>query len=259
MALNVSLIQMDNKWEYIEENHRRASALLEKAAAEGCDVAVLPEMFTTGFTMNLSEVEVVTDPSSGKTARLLSAMARRLGIYIIAGVAVKPEDKEKGLNLAMVFDREGEQIASYTKNRPFPLLEEERYYEKGDKQVIFELDGMLASVFICFDLRFPELFRAVAEKALAVFVIANWPSSRAEHWASLLRARAIENQCYAAGLNRTGTDGNGISYSGFSSVYDPMGKLISWAGEGEEILMANINIEEALNVRKKYPFLPVND
>jgi predicted amidohydrolase len=232
---------------------------LEKAAKEGCDVAVLPEMFTTGFTMNLSAVEVVKDPSDGKTAQLLSELAKRLGIYIIAGVAVRPEDKEKGLNMAMVYNREGQEIASYTKNRPFPLLEEEKHFEKGEEPVVFELDGMPASVFICYDLRFPELFRAVAGKALAVFVIANWPSSRAEHWTSLLRARAIENQCFVAGLNRTGTDGNSISYSGFSLVYDPMGKLISWAGEGEEILMAIVDPEEALTVRNKYPFLQIND
>jgi predicted amidohydrolase len=259
MALNVALIQMDVKWEYIEENNRRASALLEKAAGKGCDVAVLPEMFTTGFTMNLSEVEGVTSPSEGKTARFLSETAKRLGIYIIAGVAVKPENKEKGLNLAMVYNREGQQIASYTKNRPFPLLEEEKYFDKGVEPVVFELDGVPASVFICFDLRFPELFRAVAGKAMAMFVIANWPSKRAEHWTALLRARAIENQCYIIGLNRIGTDGNRISYSGYSSVYDPMGKLISWAGEGEEILMARIDPEEALSVRKEYPFLPIDD
>jgi predicted amidohydrolase len=255
MSLKVALMQMNVAWESAEENHVHAANFLEKATSEGCDVAVLPEMFTTGFTMNLSALEGVTDPSEGNTAQFLSGLAKRFGIYIIAGFAVRPAGGEKGLNLAQVYNREGHLIATYTKNRLFPLLEEENYFEAGKGSVVFDLDDMPSSVFICFDLRFPELFRAVTGEALAVFVIANWPSSRQEHWESLLKARAIENQCYVAGLNRTGVDGNGIGYSGSSLVYGPMGELLCRAGEGEEILITHIDAEMATNVRRQYPFL----
>jgi predicted amidohydrolase len=190
------------------------------------------------------------------TDRLLSALAARYGINIIGGFSVLSPSGTKGRNIARAYDRQGRTIASYTKARPFSLAGEDKYFEAGNAPVVFSVGGMPSSVFICYDLRFPELFRPVARRVKAVFVIANWPSSRVEHWTSLLRARAIENQCYVVGVNRTGTDGNGLSYPGVSCVFGPMGDLVLAGGEAEEILTAELDPAEVDRVRKEFPFLP---
>ncbi len=114
---------------------------------------------------------------------------------------------------------------------------------------------MLSSIFICYDLRFPEVFRNVAKEVHAIFVIANWPAIRKEHWETLLKARAIENQCFVIGVNRTGKDGNGIYYSGASHIFDPSGNDICSDSESDEFLIGKFNPEEVIKIRSKFPFL----
>jgi predicted amidohydrolase len=167
---------------------------------------------------------------------------------------VKEHDKEKGRNIAVVYDRRGIRIAAYTKIHPFSFSGEDKYYIAGNDTVIFDIDGIPSSIFICYDLRFPEVFRKVAKNVQAIFVIANWPSSRKDHWEILLKARAIENQCFVIGVNRTGTDGNG-HYSGASHIFDPSGNGILFGNDKEEFLSGEINPSEVVEVRSKFPFL----
>ncbi len=250
--MKIALIQLDIKWEAKEENYKRTEFFAEKALREKCDIMVFPEMFNTGFSMNISGI---AESEHGGADSVLSGMALKYGIYIIAGFPIKEPAEEKGRNMAAVYDRKGRRIAAYTKMHPFSLLDEDKYYAAGRDTVIFDIDGMTCSVFICYDLRFPEVFRKVAGDVKAIFVIANWPASRKEHWETLLKARAIENQCFVIGVNRTGTDGNGIHYPGASSVFDPSGNAVCSGNEKDEFLSCEFDPAEVIGIRSRFPFL----
>ncbi len=132
---------------------------------------------------------------------------------------------------------------------------EHEHYEAGAGPVLFRLDGVPASVFICYDLRFPEAMRAVAREVNAVFVIANWPSERVDHWRALLKARAIENQFFVVGVNRAGTDANGIDYPGASGVFGPDGQEICTGSATNELLICEFVPQESERIRSDLPFL----
>jgi len=249
--LKVALVQLDIAWQKPELNFQRAANCSALAAQEGCDVVVFPEMFNTGFSMDLS---VISDEGIGETTSFLSGLARSNKINLIAGFAMKSPAEKKGRNLAVVFDRTGTLTAAYTKIHPFCLAEEDKYFLAGENVTIFDIDGIPSSVFVCYDLRFPEVFRKVARQVKAVFVIANWPSSRKRHWEILLKARAIENQCFVIGVNRTGTDGNGVYYSGGSCAVDPMGNILC-NGNEEEYVICDLDFSKVHEVRAQYPFL----
>lgn len=246
--MKLALIQLDIAWQDRDKNHQRALDFIKRAAELDCHVIIFPEMFTTGFSMDTSKID---DGSS--TDSLLSEAAERYGIYIIAGLPVKENNIAR--NIARVYARTGKIIAQYTKIHPFSYMGEDLYFTAGNETVIFDINGIPSTVFICYDLRFPEIFRKVAWDVHLIFVIANWPSSRVEHWKTLLRARAIENQCFVTGVNRTGRDGNGIHYPGCSCVYDPSGNILLMGDDREELLTVEIDPSEVQTVRKEFPFL----
>lgn len=250
--MKLALAQMNIAWENNQENLAAAAELAGKASASGCDALVFPEMFTTGFTMNVRNIRREDD---GETARTLSRLAARFRIHIIAGYQALSEIDGRPRNLAVVFDREGARVATYAKMHPFSLAQEDRFYAAGDRPVTFPLCDMRAGIFICYDLRFPEVFREIAREVQAVFVIANWPESRKDHWLTLLKARAIENQCFVIGVNRVGRDGNGLDYGGGSTVWDPQGGLICSAGEKEDLAVCEILPDFVIEVRTRFPFL----
>ncbi|MFN3739857.1 MAG: carbon-nitrogen family hydrolase [Thermodesulfovibrionales bacterium] len=246
--MKLALIQMDIAWQNKDKNHQRALDFIKRASGHGCELIVFPEMFTTGFSMDISKID-----DGSETDSLLSEAAKQYDLYIIAGLSVK-EDKI-ARNIARVYNRTGKIIAQYTKIHPFSYLQEDRYFIAGSETVIFDIKEIPSTVFICYDLRFPEIFRKVAKDVHLIFVIANWPSSRIEHWKTLLRARAIENQCFVIGVNRTGKDGNGISYPGYSCIYDPSGEMLLAGDERKEFLVAEIEPSEVLRIRTEFPFL----
>jgi predicted amidohydrolase len=250
--MKLALLQMDIKWEDVNANLARAGGLIKDAAVKGADVAVLPEMFTTGFTMNLGAVE---KGDEGGTHKALSSHAAEHEINIVAGYSAIYPGGEKGRNLAAAYGRDGKRIALYQKMHPFSLAEEDRHYAAGEGPVVFALNGSPSSVFICYDLRFPEAMRRVAPDVSLIFVLANWPSARAGHWEALLKARAIENQCFLAGVNRVGTDGNGVAHGGGSVVFGPAGETVSRGGDREEVVLCDIDPGEAARVRAELPFL----
>jgi predicted amidohydrolase len=250
--VKIALIQMDIKWEAKEANLKKAGRFVKKASDAGCDIAVLPEMFGTGFTMN---VRSMAEDENGETASALSGLSKKYAINLIGGFPVKSKAGEKGRNVAFVYNRRGALIAEYSKLHPFSYAGEDKFYKAGEKPTVFKIDGIPSSVFICYDLRFPEAFRAVVKKVRLIFLIANWPLSRAEHWESLLKARAIENQCFVIGVNRVGVDGNNIHYHGGSSIYGPSGGLICRGGRKEELIIADIDAGEVYRTRKDFPFL----
>jgi len=250
--MRIALVQLDIKWESKKTNLKRAEAFTKRAFEESCDVIVFPEMFSTGFSMN---IYAIAEDENGETASLLSKIARKYNINIIAGFVAKSINKTKGKNIAVVYDRKGNLISKFTKLHPFSLSLEEKYYLPGNNTVIFNIDGMSSSIFICYDLRFPEVFRAVSKDVQAIFVIANWPASRIKHWETLLKARAIENQCFVIGVNRIGKDGNGIYYPGASHIFDPSGIDICSGNEKDEFLIGEFDPFYVFKIREKFPFL----
>lgn len=250
--MKIALLQMDIFWESKDKNIEKAESLIKKAVDHSCDVAVLPEMFNTGFSMNIQKI---TENENGLTDKALREFSKKFGIYIIAGYAIKHRSEKKGKNIAAIYNKKGERISSYTKIHPFSYAKENEYYLSGNEVVIFKINDIPSSVFICYDLRFPEIFRKVARDVYLIFVIANWPSSRIDHWNTLLKARAIENQCFIVGVNRIGVDGNNISYNGSSQIISPMGEIILKSNETEEFLFGEINPEDVKETRDRFPFL----
>jgi omega-amidase len=250
--MKIALVQLNSQWESKKANFKKAEDYIKEASGDDCDIIVFPEMFATGFSMNIA---ALAEEKNGETQSFLSTMAHSHNINIIAGLALKNKGDEKARNTAAVYNRTGDTIATYTKIHPFTFTGENKFYSAGNRVVTFELDGVPSSVFICYDLRFPEIFRLAAKDVAAIFVPANWPASRKEHWESLLKARAIENQCFVIGVNRTGIDGNGIEYPGASHVFDPLGKNLCSGTDCEEMILCQFDPEKTFAVRKKFPFL----
>lgn len=245
--MKVGIIQLDIIWEEKEQNFLKVEKLINKR--KDYDLIVLPEMFNTGFSMN----PALAEKKGGKTERFLSGLASSLNTYILAGYSIKSDGKLK--NIANLFSNNGKIISTYSKIHLFSPLNEDKYFKRGELPVIFKINDVPCSVFICYDLRFPELFRLISNNVYVVFIIANWPASRTDHWISLLKARAIENQFYIVGVNRIGSDGNGILYMGNSSVFGPWGEEIIIADDKEQIIDCELDIKYVKTVRQNYPFL----
>ena len=248
--MKIAGIQLDSSWHAPEEVLRRASRLLEEAARDEADLVVLPEMFATGFTMDLSLHTRYQDMID----QWLRTNAKALRVGIIGGIAHVDGDGH-GRNCAHVHAPDGRLLTSYTKIHPFSLGEEHRTFTPGDRIVRFTFRGVGISLFICYDLRFPEVFRPAAPTSDLMIVIASWPAARRTHWKTLLAARAIENQCYVLGVNRVG-EGGGLAYAGDSQLLGPEGECLGTApNEKEGMLIGTISPEIVTQIRKKFPFL----
>ena len=245
--MNVGIIQLDIIWEKKEDNFKKVENFIEKT--DNVDLIVLPEMFNTGFTMNTN----LAEKRGGITEKFLSNVASSLKLNILAGYSLNINGKI--YNVASLFSKEGSIYCTYSKIHLFSPLKENIFYQSGEKPVIFQINQIPCSVFICYDLRFPELFRNIAKNINVIFLIANWPSSRDDHWLCLLKARAIENQCYIVGVNRVGRDGNGIKYIGHSAIFDPWGNQVFLANEKEGLYIMNIDISKVIKTREEFPFL----
>ncbi len=249
--LRIALGEYDIGWHDPQNSLARAVALVEQAAAAGADLLVLPEMCATGFTM---EPERHAEPLDGPSAARLTALAREHKIHLLAGLATREPDGSACYNSAVLLGPDGERLGEYRKQRLYAHAGEERHYRPGSGPAVFEVGGVLISPFICYDLRFPELFREVGPEVDVLVVIANWPVARRAHWDVLVRARAIENQCYVVAVNRTGS-GGGLEYDGGSAAHDPMGWRLDGAGEGAHApTVVEIDPEEVGRVRTELPF-----
>ncbi|MFW6059205.1 MAG: carbon-nitrogen family hydrolase [Phycisphaeraceae bacterium] len=243
--------QLDIQWEDKSANHERVRRLLADVQVQPGALIVLPEMFATGYSMN---VQVVHEGGARPTERFCAALAVEHGAYVLAG-AVSPDRAGWGRNEAVAFDPSGELVARYAKMHPMTVAGEAEHYLPGTEVVTFACGEFVVSPFVCYDLRFPEIFRMAATRGAHVMpVIANWPAVRIAHWRTLLAARAIENQAYVIGVNRTG-DSPEMAYNGRSVVIDPRGETIAEAGEGETALVADIELEPLLEYRAKFPAL----
>jgi predicted amidohydrolase len=248
--MKIAGIQLDIAWEDPEESFRRAEPMVRKAAAAGARLVVLPEMFATGFTM---DVPVAAAAAPGAEA-FLRDMAKGLGIFLLAGVADGGGAGGKGRNFALVFGPDGAELCRYQKIHPFTYGGEAEKYEEGDRLASFSCEGLRVVPLICYDLRFPELFRAAAARADLIAVVASWPSLRRLAWRTLLQARAMDSQGFVLGVNRCG-EGGGLHFSGDSLLADPSGGILAEAAEGQGLVLGEVSAEEVAAVRARFPFL----
>jgi predicted amidohydrolase len=249
--MKVICAQLDIAWEEKQSNFAKVRGMVDKLRPDAGALLVLPEMFSTGFSMNVAKIK---EGAPSQTEQFLGAIARLYSIYIIAGVVTQGADG-KGKNEAIVIDIQGRTILRYSKLHPFSLGGESQHYTAGDCIELFNWLGFMTAPFICYDLRFPEIFRAATRKGAHLFtVIANWPNKREGHWVTLLQARAIENQAYVVGVNRCGSD-PGHLYPGRTLIVDPHGTVIADGGREEGLVTADIDIAKVTAWRKEFPVL----
>lgn len=253
--LTISLIQTDLRWESREANRR----LLEDKINElrgMTELVVLPEMFTTGFSMN---PEKLAEPMDGETVQWMKGLSAENRIILTGSIIV---EENGGYFNRLIWMMPNGEFGYYDKRHLFAYSGEDKHYMSGTKRLVASVNGWKVNTQICYDLRFPVWARQATPKQPEydlLLYVANWPDRRIHAWKTLLCARAIENQCFVAGVNRVGTDGNDIYYSGHSLVIDPMGEVL-YHREGEEdvftITLERNRLDEA---RVRFPFLKDGD
>jgi predicted amidohydrolase len=244
--LTVTCVQCPLAWEDPAANRAALDRLLEGEAGSR-RVVLLPEMFTTGFTMNARPHAEAMD---GPSVRWLSASARRLGAAVAGSLVVREDGRFYN---RFVWAEPDGSLLHYDKRHRFRMAGEHEVYAAGDRLLTVAAGSWRIRCFVCYDLRFPVWCRNTGPSFdLAVFV-ANWPARRAAHWRALLVARAIENQCYVAGVNRVGTDGNGVAYSGGSMVVDPAGDVLWEAGADTAVHTVTLDMEAVSAWRRDFP------
>lgn len=249
--MKVTCIQMDMVFAQSQKNFSRATRLIEQAMLGAPDVLVLPETWNTGFfpKENLADL---CDNDGAQVKAQIGALAKEYHVNIVAG-SVANVREGKVYNTAYVFDREGKYIASYDKTHLFTPMGEDNYFTPGDHLCRFTLDGVQCGLIICYDVRFPELTRSLTVPGLdMLFVVSQWPKVRTFHLRSLTTARAIENQMFVICCNSCGTAGETV-YGGNSAIIDPWGETVALAGEMEQLLSADCDLEILTNIRSTIP------
>ncbi|GGF50303.1 amidohydrolase [Echinicola rosea] len=249
--LKIALIQTDLYW---QDRGANLAMLEEKIwPLQGkVDLIVLPEMFPTGFSM---EVEKLAEPMNFTTTKWLQQMALQTKAVVTGSVIIKDG---KGFYNRLLWVRPDGEVSYYDKRHLFRMADEEHHFSMGRKREIFSLKGWRILPQVCYDLRFPVWSRNTSnsngqmEYDLA-FYIASWPAARDSAWDVLLQARAVENLCYTLGVNRVGEDGNGIAYSGHSGAYDFKGSTMAFSSEKEEVLLVTLDANALVRYRKKFP------
>ena len=244
--MRIALTQMDIVWEDPAANEATVRRLTAAAEAAGADVVVFPEFTFVGFT---KRPDLFCDtPRQARQLEFLRALSREYAPAIAAGRIVASPTRPRN-NLTVV--RGGEVVLSYDKLHSYSHGGEDAVYSRGDRIATVALAGLELGAFICYDLRFPEIFQVAARTAKAIVVIGNWPQERIENWLTLLRARALETQTYLIGVNRTGT-GGGIVYGPSSVVFDPAGRRLT-PETGDELLCCEIDGTVVDAVREGFP------
>lgn len=247
--MKIQTIQYSPDWENFNSNISRLYKLLIQNKSEA-DLIIFPEMTLTGFTMNSTE-NVISE--SDESFLFFENLAIESNSNVFAGMIEK--ENNEIFNTLVHFNSNGKVEARYKKIHPFSLSGEDKNYSAGNETVITKIGKYKIGLSVCYDLRFPQLYRNYAKERVDLIVdIANWPVKRISHWRSLIIARAIENQCFFVGVNRTGNDPV-HTYPGNSMIVSPMGEVIYEAGPEESAVVTEINIDEAAEIKKNLPFL----
>ncbi|NDV81482.1 amidohydrolase [Bacteroides sp. 51] len=245
--MRISILQTDIIWENKEDNLNRLRNKLEELRGK-TDIAILPEMFSTGFTMRSKEL---AEPVDGYTITTLRSLAVAYGIALVGSYIAY--DNGHYYNRAFFLTPNSEAFY-YDKKHLFRMGHEEEYFSAGDKKIIIPYQGWNICLLVCYELRFPVWSRNVQNEYDLLIYVANWPTARRLVWDTLLAARAIENMTYVCGANRVGTDGNKLNYNGGSAIYSPKGKAIAMATDDQEdIITMDLSLDQLNAFRQKFP------
>ncbi len=255
-SLTITTIQTDIIWEDKPANLQQLEEKIN-SIEERTEIIVLPEMFSTGFTM---QPQLFAETTEGETIEWMKRIAADKRIILTGSIIINEEDKFYNRLIWMLPNGD---YGFYNKRHLFAYAEEDKHYTAGNKRLIASVKGWKINLQVCYDLRFPVWARQapqhkqgemqVPEYDLLIYV-ANWPEKRSHAWKTLLCARAIENQCYVVGVNRVGNDGNNIAHSGNSLVIDPLGEVLYHMANEEDISTITLNKERLEEVRNKFPF-----
>ena len=243
--LQLALIQTSLVWQDAGANREHFARLLEQA--RGADLIVLPEMFSTGFSMDSA---ALAEPEDGPTSQWLRQQAQDLGAVVCGSLIIQAADGSYRNRL--LWARPDGSLAHYDKRHLFRMAGEHKHYAAGDEQVLLDVKGWQVRPLICYDLRFPVWSRDPHNTDLLLYT-ANWPGARRQHWNRLLPARAIENLCYVAAVNRIGTDGKGHAYTGDSQVLDFQGESLLAPGDTSGVFRVRLSAKELAAYRERFP------
>jgi omega-amidase len=246
--LKITVFQGYIFWENVDKNLQHIELRLS-GIREKTDLIILSEMFNTGFSMN---AETLAEPMNGKTMQWMQAMAKKYDCVITGSLIIAQNDKFYN---RLIWMRADGTYECYDKRHLFGLGKEDKTYTAGSKRLIVELKGWKICPIICYDLRFPVWVRNKDAAYDLLLVVANWPEKRALHWRTLIPARAVENQSYIIAVNRVGHDGNEVYHSGDSTCIDPMGNVVYYKRDEEDVYTFTINPEELIKTRRALPFL----
>lgn len=255
--MRLLLAEMDCEWEDKLNNHERCQRFTREAKKLGGELILFPEMTLTGFSMNIDKTGEYIIDNQSETIEFFQKLSQKEEIGIGYGIVenIGEYGGQKAWNEYCIVDKYGVLQTRYKKIHPFTYGREGESFIGGDELCFTTIGDIRITIFICYDLRFPELFQIASKMSDLIIVPANWPTERQSQYTSLLKARAIETQCYVAGVNRVGT-GDGLTYTGGSIVYDPYGNEISKKldmGSGETLLLADLNEMIVANYREKFP------
>ncbi len=249
--MRVIAVQYPMVWEDKRATIDHLRIVLDVYRPEPGSLVVLPEMYSTGFSMKVAKI---AEGEAREAERFLAEVAQSLHVTVTGGVVNRASDG-RGLNQCVTVGPDGNEIARYTKMHPFSFAKEDKHYASGTAPVVYEWAGATVAPTICYDLRFPELYRAGVRCGAQLFtVIACWPARREAHWVNLLIARAIENQAYVVGVNRVGDD-PWLSYGGRSLIVDPRGEILADAAASEGLISAEIDLDALRAYRAEFPAL----
>ena len=247
--MKLGCIQLQVAFGDVEKNFSRVEEFIREAANKGAEIVILPEMWNTSYA--LEKLEGLADVDGERTKAFLSQLAKELHVHIVGGsVATKKGDKF--YNTMLVYNNEGELVGEYDKAHLFRLMDEHLHLSSGNTQNNFKLGYLDAAGVICYDIRFPEWLRLHAlNGAKVLFVSAQWPTARIDHWKTLLQARAIENQCFVVAVNRISR--NKDNFNGQSMVIEPWGEILWTGGEDEELAIVDVDFSKVDEVRTRIP------
>ena len=254
--MRVAVVQHEPVWEDAAATCERLQPVVTRAAGAGADVVVLPEMFAVGFSMNTQRTG---EPEDGPTVAWMRDTAAAAGVWLLGTVPERREDDPRPRNCCHVVSPAGETVARYDKVHRFTYAGEDEHVAPQQlpapgELVTVEIMGVRVTPIICYDLRFADLTWSAAARTDCFVVPASWPAARREHWRTLLRARAIENQAWVVAANRVGSD-DGLDYVGDSVVIDPMGRAVVEAAHRPTALLADVDAETVTATRDAYRFM----
>jgi predicted amidohydrolase len=249
--MRIAAVQHDIVWEDRDANFERLAPQVARAVGAGAELVLLTETFSTGFSMTPG----IGEPEDGPSARFLAGQAAQHGVWV-GGTCPEIADGEQLPYNSFVLAGPDGTVHRYRKLHPFTHAGEHERFRAGEKPVTVQVGNLRITPFICYDLRFADVFWKAAPDTDVYLVPAHWPSPRRHHWQTLLQARAIENQAYVVGCNRVGTAGDGTEHAGDSRIVSPMGELLATAAGVETIVLAEVDPAEVAGTRDRLRFIP---